>query len=205
MLTDFHRELGTYIKTKQDEDATKLILKELGVCLAKDKDNFVEVLNNAGVPASITDSDITLIEKFSQNALSNKKLLLGASLLINHKNQITNFDGESQVSDAGVKNTYKVLYNNLIGDEEEQSNFIPALLSVGAKLLGKRKENAEQKKADTNAELMKSLLEQRRREAAARVAKAKEEKKKTNRIIIIGSSLVVVTLLAIVIYKASKR
>jgi hypothetical protein len=204
MMTDFHRELGTYIKTRQNADATKLILRELGVCLVKDKDNFVEVLNNARVPASIIDSDTTLIEKFSQNALSNKKLLLGASLLVNHKNQTTNFDGELQVSDAGVKNTYKVLYDNLIGDEEERSNFLP-LIMAGVKLLGKKKENAEKKKADTSAELMKSVVEQRRKEAEAKALKVNEAKKKTNKIIIIGGSLLVVTLLAVVIYKASKK
>lgn len=201
MITDFHRELGTYIKSKQNVDATNLIFKELGICLAKDKDSFVEILINAGIPASITDSDIILIEKFSQNALNNKKLLLGASLLVNHKNQITNFDGEPQVSDAAVKNTYKVLYDNLIGDEEERSNFLP-LIMAGAKLL---KKELDKKKENSNAQMLKSLAEQRKKEAEAKALKAKEAKKKTNTILLIGGSLVVVTLLVIIIYKANKK
>ena len=143
MNQDFHSQLSSYIKSKDSENATKVVLNELGLCLAKDRENFIEILNNAGISASPSDTDLVLIEKFVQNAHHNKRLLLGASYLIHYRNKITNFDGEDEVSDMGIKNTYYALAHHFNGEEEEenaegedQSNWIGTALALGKKILG---------------------------------------------------------------------
>jgi hypothetical protein len=205
MSTDFHQKLGQYIKDKERQNAVDVVLQELAICLANDKENFVEILNNAGVPASIQDSDVVLIEKFTQNALANKKLLIGASLLINYRNKVTNFDGEEEVSDIGVKNAYKVLQYNFIDPEEEHSNLVP-LVAVG-RAVGKainKGSDANKKKAEANAKMMAQVLEQRRKEAEEQAKKKAEAKKKTQNIIIIGSTIVIVSIIGIIVYKSNK-
>lgn len=204
MPSNFHQKLGQYIRNKEGQNATDVVLQELAICLTNDKGNFVEILNNAGIPASVEDSDVVLIEKFTQNALANKKLLLGASLLINYRNKVINFDGDEEVSDVGVKNAYNVLHYNFI--DEEHSNLVP-LLALGGKALGKainKGGDASKKKADANAKIMAQVLEQRRRQAEEQAKKKAEAKKKTQNIILIGSTAIVLTIIGIIIYKSKK-
>jgi len=204
MPEHFNKTLVGYLKSKQNEDAFQLVLNELATSLVQDRENFVEILNNAGVPASMDDSDVVLIEKFTQNAVANQKLLVGAAMLINYRNRVTNFDGDEEISDAAVKNTYHVLQSNFMGEQEEYSEVAPLLLAGGKALLGgagKAKEKAAEKKAAAEAEMMRKVLEQRRAEARK---KAEAKKKQTN-MLIIGSVVAVVAILGIVIYKSRAK
>jgi len=127
MDSNFHVKLDEYTKARDNGNATNVILSELAISLVKDRDNFIEVLRGAGLSVEDGDTDLKLIETFVNNANDNNKLLLGASFLINHRNQTSNFDGESEVSDISVKNTYKNLDEFFNGSEEEKSNFLPLL------------------------------------------------------------------------------
>jgi hypothetical protein len=167
IMTNFHQELQSYLSAKQGKNACKVVLDELAKCLINDRESFVAVLTNAGINAQPSESDIVLIEKFVQNAPTNKKLLLGASLLINYRNKVTNFDGEDEISDAGVKNTYKVLYHNVGG----VGDLIKGAVDVGGKIY--EKESAKQtqfsdaikKRSEARQQMLQSVLNQKQAES----------------------------------------
>jgi hypothetical protein len=206
-MTDFHKELSDYLRAKQGRNANNLILNELGKCLIQEKENFVEVLNNAGIPASSNDGEVVLVEKFVQNAPTNKKLLLGASLLVNHKNKITNFDGEEEVSDAGVKNTYKTLFYNVGG----VGDLIKGAVDVGGKIYeresGKQTQfsDALKKQRDTRQQLLQSALTEKKAQSDSKKDSGNTKRKKKTTLIIIGSALVGLTIIGLIIYKVRKK
>lgn len=106
----FFGELAKYIKSRDTQKANRVIMRELAIYLIKDKSDFIEVLRNANIPVPDNASDIQLVNAFIDNAPSNRNLLLGASFLISHKNQVVGADGESAINDSGMKATYKVMY-----------------------------------------------------------------------------------------------
>jgi len=107
----FHSRLSKYVSANDSTNANKVIMLELANCLVKSKSDFIEVLRSANISIPDTATDIQLINAFVDNAPSNRKLLIGAAFMINHKNQKIGFDGTGKVSDAGVKAAYKVMYN----------------------------------------------------------------------------------------------
>lgn len=125
-------------------------MTELATLLAKNKADFIEVLRGANINVTDDATDRQLVDAFVSNAPSNRKLLLGASFLINHSNQSVGFDGEQELSDTGVKATYKTMYNYFdasnfedtsdvpnddfyAADGEEHSNVIATLIAGAAK------------------------------------------------------------------------
>lgn len=207
MLTDFHRELTDYLRAKQGSNATNLILNELGKCLVHERENFVEVLNNAGIPASVGDGDIILVEKFVQNAPTNKKLLLGASLLVNHRNKVTNFDGEEEVSDAGVKNTYKTLYYNIGG----VGDILKGVVETGGKVYERESAKKTQfsdaltKQREARQQLLQSALNEKKAQSDSKKSSGSTKRKSKTTLIIIASALVGLTIIGLIIYKVRKK
>jgi hypothetical protein len=109
LYTDFCEELNICIDNGDYSSANQMIMHELGQTLVQNKKDFVDLLNQSGVSASINDSDIYLIETFVNNLPINKKLMLGSSLLVNIKNQQSNFNGTQELNDDDVKNGYHVM------------------------------------------------------------------------------------------------
>ena len=218
MENDFHTKLSSYIKAKDNESATRVILNELATSLIKDKENFAEVLNSAGVRVSNNDTDIDLIDAFVKNAPSNKKLILGASLLINHRNQALNFDGESVLSDAGVKATYKELddYFNFYGEEQSNagwSDAVKSIVDVGGQVTGKVMANQDVKKRgastalakqqDARKQMIQNVIASKQKETDEKNASARKQKKI---LIIAGASVLGLVLIIglIMVIKTSK-
>jgi len=207
MLTNFHKELSDYLRAKQGTNATNLVLSELGKCLVQEKENFVEVLNNAGIPASVNDGELILVEKFVQNAPSNKKLLLGASLLVNHRNKVINFDGEEEVSDAGVKNTYKTLYYNVAG----AGGLIKGAIETGSKIYEKESgkqtqfSDALKKQREFRQQLLQSALNEKKAQSDTKKSSGNTKRKAKTTLIIVGSVLVGLTIIGFIIYKVRKN
>lgn len=96
-------------------NANNLIMRELGNALVHKKDEFVELLNYSGIPADVSMSDLTLVNKFMDNIHANEKLLIGSAYLVNKNNKVVGFDGEHEVSDQGVKRSIHVLHNYFDG------------------------------------------------------------------------------------------
>jgi hypothetical protein len=225
MAKEFYNDLINYVASSDTDNANTLLMKELGKSLVKSKDNFVELLTSSGVAANDSMSDVELIDAFVDNLANNKTLMILAAYMINKQNSFSNADGEEQISDNGVKLSYKVMYDfftesGINGDdfrnadgEEEKSNFIPVgLLLKGAKLAksfmdnkkgggGSRGENTNKAKDD----IRKAVAEQKKAEALLK-QKQLEAKQKTKKILLItGGSLLGLGLLGFIIYKIKKR
>jgi hypothetical protein len=164
----FYSDLTRFVKSKDNNNANRVIMTELGNLLIKDKADFIEVIRGANINVPDNATDIQLINAFVDNAPSNRKLLLGASFLINHKNQTVGFDGEEEISDAGVKATYKVMhiyfdasnfedksddvnddYYNATGEDFSNvgwSDAIKGIVDVGGGVAGKVMEGQRAKK-----------------------------------------------------------
>jgi hypothetical protein len=118
-MNEFHSKLAEYIKTKNLRNANDLIMTELGKCLVKNKGEFVDLLNYSGISASSAMTDAQLIALYISNIVDNEKLLIGTAYLVNKSNEMVSFDGESEISDTGVKRTIQILYNYF---EDEPTN-----------------------------------------------------------------------------------
>jgi len=175
-------------------------MTELANILVRNKADFVDMLNESSVYATISMSDAELINLFINNAQSNKKLLLGAALLTNMHNKQMGFDGEDEISDGGVKNSYAVMnsYFNDSEPPEEHSNLVLGMLLKGAKkLIDKRKDG---KGGDSEAARQQMLLQAKMQ----REAEAKAKKRKTLNAILIGSGALLIGIIAVVVIKKRK-
>lgn len=204
MYEEFHSNFISSINACDFENANTCLMNELGKLLIRNKKDYVDMLNESGIIAVESMSDVQLIDLFIENAPRNKKLLLGAALLVNMHNRKMGFDGEDEISDDGVKNSYAVMNSYFCGadydeDDEAKSNFIPiGLIARGAKKLIN---NRQDRKADEAERAKQKMLEQARREREAIAAK----KKKVRDNWIIGSSVVVgLGLIILVVVKSRK-
>jgi hypothetical protein len=196
-------------------------MMELGNILIKDRESFILLLRYADIPVSDTAMDSELIDAFIDNINRNRKLMIGTAFLINQKNKKIGFDGEEEVSDAGVKAVHKVMFNYFDAARPEYSNAIggawagaiDSLAKVGSgaiNLQNKKKFGAQDlltKKMDAKQAMIDTVLEQRKAEQVAQQKKV-AEKAKLKKILIISSvSLVGLALVVggIYLYKRSKK
>ena len=219
MELDFHSKLAQYVKDKDNENATNVVLQELAVALMKDRENFIEVLRSAGLSVEDNATDFELIKAFTDNASSNKKLLLGASYLVNHRNQKANFDGENEVSDSGVKDSFKAMDDYFSVDGESYSyagwaDAIKGIVDVGGKITGGVMANQDAKKRgvsmalskqqDARREMVNTIIAKRQKEADEK-AKAKERAHKTQKtLLIVGASVLGLVIIGGIIYAVKK-
>lgn len=225
MAKEFYNDLINYVASSDTDNANTLLMKELGKSLVKNKENFVELLTSSGVAANDSMSDVELIDAFVDNLANNKTLMISAAYMINKQNSFSNADGEEQISDNGVKLSYKVMYDffnesGIDGDdfrnadgEEEKSNFIPVgLLLKGAKMaksfIDNKKNSGGFQSGNSNKakdDIRKAVAEQKKAEALLK-QKELEGKQNTKKILLItGGSLLGIGLLGFIIYKMKKR
>ena len=206
LYNDFCSEFNVCIEKGDYVEADALISRELGNILASNKRDFVDLLNESGIPASMGNTNIELVNRFVDNIPYNDKLRLGASLLVNSENQEVGFDGKKSINKDNVRNCYRVMTN-------KYSNFVDPNLIAGAiqsatqlgdttiKGVQQRKggglEVAKQREAQ-KAEIIKAIADKKKSE--------QEQKAKTNRMLmIVGGSLLGIIVLTAVIIKARKK
>ncbi len=215
MNNAFFYSLKEYIRDRDTDNAAQTVMQELGRLMVHDRDNFITLLKFASLPADDSMSDAELIKLFVDNS-NNRKLLISAAFFINQNNKKVGFDGESEVSDAGVKAVHKVIYNyfdayrpmeysnaggawagaidtlgklggNIVANQRSKKNGV-------IDMLAKREETA-QKQAQAQIAMAKAAAEQRRAQQAAAI-KAKAEKDKRKKIFLwtgVGFGALVVT------------
>lgn len=209
MSQSFNSQLAQYLKERDKPNATRLVFTELANTLAQDRENFKAVLLNAGVGVGEDDTDAMLIDKFVDNAPNNKRLMIGASFLINYRNQQSNADGEGEVSDAGVKNTYRVMRDYFmevnVPDEpyEEHSNWIGAVTGLAGKLLGKK--GGADKSAEAKLQMQEKIIAQKKAEALKQQKAKERAERKSKNLLIYGSIAVGVLVIGVVIYALNKK
>jgi hypothetical protein len=212
----FYQELADYLKSHDTDNANKVVMAELGNILVKERENFIALLRYSDLAVSDTANDAELIEQFVNSAHNNRKLLIGAALLVNQHNKQVGFDGEEEISDAGVKAVHKVMYNHFDAayfDADDYSNVggawagaIDSIAKLGSNVGGGIVQNQRAKKSgtvdllnkreDAKNAMVQSVLEQRKAQAET-LQKQAEQKAKTNKVIII--SVVSVLSLALIV------
>lgn len=206
LYNDFCSEFNVCIDKGDYNTADALISRELGASLANNKSTFVDLLNESGVNASMSDSNIELVNKFVDNVPINSKLRLGASLLVNSQNQEVGFDGKKSIDKTNVRNCYRVMTNRY-------SNFVsPDLIASAVQTAGQlgdtvikgqqRKKfgglDIAQQREQQRAEIMKAIADKKKAEA--------EAKSKTNKVLmIVGGSLLGLVVLTVAVLKLKKK
>jgi hypothetical protein len=220
MAKEFYNDLIKYVSASDTANANSLLMREVGKSLAKDKANFVELLTTNGVPANDSMTDLELIDAFVNNISDNKGLKISTAYMINKRNSFLNADGTEQLSDKGVKVSYKVMndFFDETDDTEEYQNAIGAiagavggLANLGSGIVeGRNKKkygatDALQKQAEARQQLVQSVMAQRKAETDAK-QKQLESKAKTKKILIIsGASLLGLVLVGFIVYKFKNK
>jgi hypothetical protein len=219
LYTDFCNEFDKSISRQDVPSAYRALMQELGRILVRDKQDFVDLLNESGYEAEITDSDADLVDIFSENISSSPSLMLGASMLTASHNKKMGFDGEDEyLDDRLVKSSYRVIQSAFSGELEESSNAVGAVLGATAAGAGlaksiidrkTQKEGAgmkafEQKEA-TRQQLLSGVLQAKQQQAET-AKKQQEEKAKSRRTLyIIGGSVLGLAVIGVIIYAIKKR
>jgi hypothetical protein len=195
-MYDYYSAFNSAIKEENISDANASLVKELSNILVKDKTDFVDMLNGSGVKSDIGMSDAELIDLFVDNAPTNKKLILGASLLINVHNKQMGFDGEDEMDDEAVKQSYFTMKSCFIESDEEHSNLIP--FGLIAKAVGKGV-NAVKERKSAKEQMKAEAL--RRREEQRKKAEEERKKKQTKMFIYGGIAIVGVLIIGVVLIR----
>jgi hypothetical protein len=200
---------------KDIKNANIYLMYSLGEVLSKDKAEFVNLLNECGIKASVNEDDSTLIEKYVDNVI-NKKLLLGTALLLNMKNKKDSFDGDEDMYDQKIKKTYNTMRVFYIGDENYSNAVDPVgaiaegvgslaklgstAIEAGSKKKGRGFELVQAKEAGRQA-LVQNVLQTKQAQIAAE-QKNLENQEKTKRAVIIGG--IALAVVGVVVYIAMK-
>ena len=230
--TDFYSEFNQNISSNDLHTANITLMKELGNILVRNKKDFVDLLNESGIDASLNDSNVDLVNLFINNIDTNRKLILGSSMLIAMHNKQMGFDGEDELSDQGIKNSYKVMKEYFIDDFSNSDGPIGASTVGGAasggvvgaiagaigdiaKTTGKISEGQQKKKYGgldlvskkeaSKQAMIQSILDQKKLQADT-ARKQQEEKNKTKKIVyIIGGSVLAIGILGFVVYMVKRK
>ena len=224
MAKEFYNKLINYVSSNNTTNAHLLLMSEVGKCLVKDKSNFIELLTSSGIPASESMSDVELVDLFVNAIPNNKSLMIGTSYMINSQNKFLSADGTEQISDKGVKLSYKIMYDFFTDDDSNSQEFsnaasdpvtaiaqaVGALANVGTAGIGASQKkkygamDALSKQSETRSQIIKSIIEQKQAQANAE-AKKRESSQKTKRVLLIGGVVFVgLVVVGFILYKVKK-
>lgn len=227
MSKEFYNNLINYVSKAQTTDAHNLLMSEVGKSLAKKRADFIELLNTTGVEADNSMSDVELVNRFTENLPNNKSLMISTAYMINKNNSFVNADGTEQISDNGVKLSYKIMNDFFTLDDENAVEFLNAdgysnaagaiagAIGAGAGLTDtiiksrqKKKygvRDIAEKQAESRSEILKSIAQQKMLQAQA-AQKEAERKATTKKILLIGGiSILVLGGISFLIYKMKKK
>lgn len=223
----FYTELIEHLRNEDVDSANSIIMFEVGKGLVSDRENFIALLKSSGIYTEPTESDTELIQKFINNISTNEKLRIGTAFFIGHRNKVQSFDGEDEVSDAGVKTMNKVIYSYFDTRDfpDSADNYysnaggavvgsvaqgVGALAGLGTKIAeGQQKKKygvteALSRQEEARQQILKAAIEQRTAQQLA-LQKEKEQKQKTTRTaLIIGGSVLGIVLIGALIYLRKK-
>jgi hypothetical protein len=197
--------------------ANVYLMQVMAELLVKDRENFVHLLNESGIEASVTDKDSVLIDKYV-NGLVNKKLLLGTAILVAQHNKKMGFNGDESLDDASIKNIYdtmKVYYANddysyVAGAPVDPVSAVATALGEGAKLgtaiTNKKGRGVEilAQRQQAKQSLVENVLKTRQAQLDAE-AKQKESADKNKRVLYIALGVAGVVLVGLIGYKMLKK
>lgn len=201
-MYDFYSEFSSALGDGDVSGANASLMKELAAILVNNKSDFVDMLNESGIDADADMSDAELIQLFVDNASTNKKLILGAALLVNVHNKKMGFDGEDEISDESVKQSYftmKSCFVDAPSDDEDFSYFpIGLAISAGSKILGKGIDAVKERGAAKDK--MREEARKRREEERRRAEEARK-KRQQNMLIYGGVAIVGILVIGVILIR----
>lgn len=201
-MYDFYSEFSSALGDGDVSGANASLMKELAAILVNNKSDFVDMLNESGIDADADMSDAELIQLFVDNASTNKKLILGAALLVNVHNKKMGFDGEDEISDDAVKQSYftmKSCFVDAPSDDEDFSYFpIGLAISAGSKILGKGIDAVKERGAAKDK--MREEARKRREEERRRAEEARK-KRQQNMLIYGGVAIVGILVIGVILIR----
>lgn len=201
-MYDFYSEFSSALGDGDVSGANASLMKELAAILVNNKSDFVDMLNESGIDADADMSDAELIQLFVDNAPTNKKLILGAALLVNVHNKKMGFDGEDEISDDAVKQSYftmKSCFVDAPSDDEDFSYFpIGLAISAGSKILGKGIDAVKERGAAKDK--MREEARKRREEERRRAEEARK-KRQQNMLIYGGVAIVGILVIGVILIR----
>lgn len=197
-------------------NANVYLMYVMAELLVKDRENFVHLLNESGIEASVNDKDALLIDKYV-SGLVNKKLILGTAILIAQHNKKMGFNGDESLDDSTIKNIYdsmKVYYADdnysYVSAVADPVSAVATALGEGAKLgtaitnkKGKAVEILAQKQ-QAKQSLVENALKTRQAQIEAET-KQKEISAKNKKILYISLGVAGVLLVGLIGYKMLKK
>lgn len=197
-------------------NANVYLMYVMAELLVKDRENFVHLLNESGIEASITDKDSILIDKYV-NGLVNKKLLLGTAILIAQHNKKMGFNGDESLDDSTIKNIYDTMKVYYADDNYSYASAVADPVSAVAMALGEgaklgtaitnKKGKAVEilaQKQQAKQNLVENVLKTRQSQIEAET-KQKEISAKNKKIIYISLGIAGVLLVGFIGYKMLKK
>ena len=217
METNYYKELSFYLRQHDLKKANHVVLNELARLIIEDRGSFIYMLQNADIPVTEDADDVELINEFLSGIHSNKKLRLGASMLISHHNKVECFDGETEHSEDGLRATSKILYNYFDSDyydhsNEEENEQTSSVAGFGQAIAGavggvaqlgsgvienqRAKKNGAmdlfKKKQESKDQMVQSIMAQRQAQLNATKTKSEQTQKTIRTALIVGGSVVLI-------------
>lgn len=230
MDTNYYKELSFYLRQHDLEKANQVVLSELAKLIIEDRNSFIYMMQNADVPVTDDSDDVELVNAFLSGIHSNKKLRLGAAMLISHHNKVECFDGETEHSEDGLRATSKILYNYFDADyydygNEERDEQTSSVVGFGQAIAGavggvsklgsgimenqRAKTNGAmdlfKKKQESKDQMVQSIMSQRQAQLIAAKTKSEQTQKTTRTALIVVGSVAIIGISIGVYYMLKKK
>lgn len=216
---DFYSEFNDISKSNDKKAMIELLMTELASIIANRREDFLKVLDKSNIRYNQNATDTQLADIFINNINRNKKLLIGTSFLIAHKNINYGIDGDGKIPDGAVAGISQVMntslnrsgnYLNAAGADPVSAvaNAVTALAGTttqGLQNLGTRPKRME-KQAVAERERARQLLKQNL--VDAKIKKEQDERisaDKTKKIVVISFAVLGLAILGLIAAKTLKK
>lgn len=220
LLSDINDYYGIFVESYNNGDmrqATLSLMNEIGRILVRKREDFINLLNESGIAASNEMSDATLVNLYIDNVDTNKKLLLGTSLLVAMHNKQLGFDGEEEINDDAVKAGYGAMRDYFFNAEgaADPVTAIAQALGAGANLGSKLTEakikkkygslDALQKKQDAKAAITQQLIAAKQAQIDSDTKRGEQADKTKRTLLIVGGVIAGIAVLGVVLMSIKKK
>ncbi len=234
LLDDLKDNYGEFIDSYNQGDmttATLALMSEVGKILVRKREDFINLLNESGIPANNEMSDAALVNTYMDNIGSNKRLVVGTSLLVAMHNKEMGFDGEEEINDDAVKAGYSAMREYFfnaeggladaaksVGGGAASGGVVGAIagaLGAGANLGSKLTEakikkkygamDALQKKQDAKAAITQQLIAAKQAQIDNDTKQSEQSAKTKRTLLIVGGVIAGIAVLGVVLMSIRKK
>lgn len=201
LLDDFYANGKN--KTANNMQSASDIFIGLGKVIYNHKQDFVDLLQENGMVASMFMGNDDLINRYVEELSDNKQLALGTALLVNYHKKEVSFDSE-EINDGKVKIDYSILntffsggkFNNVVG-VEAIATAVGEVAKLGTTVSTGRQSNKNQvydmvKAKDLAKTQIRNQVEAEKQQALKDKEKSEKDGKKKTVIIVAAATGILV-------------